>query len=105
MGNKCDINSIVPKVMLPTKSPYRSRASTELERNYKDEAMGLSVKEEQQRPAASNCWNICSVLKPSSVEQQLLGDCHFPILDFRSLPVTPARTLLLPPFQFSLVDA
>lgn len=89
--------TLIPKSdALHTKGSYRNRASTELKRNYKHEAMCLSLNDEQKRPAASNCWNIWSMLKPSSVEQQLLGDSDFLILDFRSLPMTPAHTPLLP---------
>lgn len=80
---------------LNTRGPYRNRASTELERNYKNEEIRLFLNDEQISSAAGNNWNIWSTLKPSSVKQQLLGDCDFHILDFPSLPMTPFSLTVL----------
>lgn len=38
--------------MLYTKGPYINRAPTELERNYKHEAMCLFLNDDKKRPAA-----------------------------------------------------
>lgn len=60
----------------------------------------LPFTNEHKHPITIRTFGPC--LNPS-VEQQLLGDTDFPILNFRSLPVTPAPTPLLPSHLFSLI--
>lgn len=81
--------------MFYTKGPNRKRAT-----NMK--WLCLHFTNEHKHPTAITIGTFGPYLNPS-VEQQLLGDSDFPILNFRSLPVTPAPTPLLPSHLFSLI--
>lgn len=81
--------------MFYTKGPNRKRAT-----NMK--WLCLPFTNEHKDPTAISIGTFGPCLNPG-VEQQLLGDSDFPILNFRSLPVTPAPTPLLPSHLFSLI--